>query len=815
MSGFMGAANVPRFPGAYNCRVADFEKLGAFYLGRGYDAAKDQLAADPLMYDSRDLTTHAVCVGMTGSGKTGLCISLLEEAALDGIPALVIDPKGDISNLMLTFPGLTAAEFQPWIDPGEASRKGTTPEALAAKTAETWKNGLAEWGEDGDRIRRFRESVDIAIYTPGSTAGLPLSILRSFTPPPAGSDAGATRDRISAAVSGLLGLVGIAADPLKSREHILLCAIVDAAWSSANALDLAGLIGAIQKPPFGKVGVFDVETFYPSKDRLELAMAINNLLASPGFGVWLEGEALDIQRLLFTAEGKPRISIVSIAHLNDAERMFVVTLIANELVAWMRRQPGTSALRAIFYMDEIFGYFPPTAMPPSKLPMLTLMKQARAFGLGLVLATQNPVDLDYKGLSNAGTWFIGRLQTERDRDRVIDGLLSARAGAGFDRGELAKLMAGIEARVFLLRNVNDDAPTLFRTRWALSWLRGPLTLPEITRLMEDRRPAPSGQPAASASAAKTAARPMLPAGVEEIFLAARPGTGELTYRPRIIATAELHYTDKPAGVDSWTRRAWLAPLADGDGTPDWSGATAIPNLDTVSAQGPVDGATFSDVPAAALSARNYAEWGKALAASLYQNGAVELLAAKSLKLTSNPGESEGDFRARLAQGLRELRDGEVQKLREKHAARLKSLENKLRSAADRVEREKAQYNQRKLDTAVSIGTSILGAIFGGRSTAATRAGSAARSAGRAFNERGDVARADESLESLTAERDALIETIEQEAGSLAASLDPASVALERLRIAPRKADIAVGRVALAWEPWRAGADGFPRPASTL
>jgi len=796
--------------------VADFEKLGAFYIGRGYDAAKDALADEPLMYDSRDLTTHAVCVGMTGSGKTGLCISILEEAALDGIPSLVIDPKGDIANLMLTFPGLTAAEFQPWIDPAEAGRKGTTPEALASKTAEAWKNGLAEWGEDGDRIRRFRDSVDIAVYTPGSTAGLPLSILRSFAPPPEGSDGAATRDRISAAVAGLLGLVGIAADPLKSREHILLSAIVDSAWSRGNALDLAGLIGAIQKPPFEKVGVFDVETFYPARDRLALAMSVNNLLASPGFGVWLEGEALDIQRLLFTAEGKPRISIISIAHLNDAERMFVVTLLANELVAWMRRQPGTAALRALFYMDEIFGYFPPTAMPPSKLPMLTLMKQARAFGLGVLLATQNPVDLDYKGLSNAGTWFIGRLQTERDQQRVIEGLMSAQGGVGFDRATLEKLMAGIAPRVFLIRNVNDDAPILFRTRWALSWLRGPLTLPEITRLMSSRK---ASEPAIAATAAsetpKPAARPALPAGVQEIFLAAKPGTGDLVYRPRIVVTAELHYADKPAGVDSWTRSAWLAPLADGNGSPEWAEAAAIANLEAVTAQGPVDGATFSELPAAALAAKNYAEWGKSLAASLYQNGAVELLSAKALKLTSNAGETEGDFRTRLAQGLREHRDREVTKLREKHAVKLKSIEDRLRRAADRVEREKSQYTQRKLDTAISIGTSVLGAIFGGRSVATTRAGSAARSAGRVFSERGDVARADDSLEALTAEREELLKRIEQEASDLTATLDPASIVLERIRISPRKSDIAIGRVAIAWEPWRSGADGFPRPASVL
>jgi Skp family chaperone for outer membrane proteins len=484
----------------------------------------------------------------------------------------------------------------------------------------------------------------------------------------------------------------------------------------------------------------------------------------------------------------------------------------------MRRQSGSSALRAIFYMDEIFGYFPPTAAPPSKLPLLTLMKQARAFGLGVVLATQNPVDLDYKGLGNAGTWFIGRLQTERDRERVIDGLLSAQAGAGFDRGELAKLMAGIAPRVFLMRNVNDDAPTLFRTRWALSWLRGPLTLPEIARLMAGRKPAPvPSHPGAApaAAAAKPAARPALPAGVEEIFLAAKPGEGALVYRPRIAATAELHYVDKPAGVDSWTRGAWLAPLADGDGAPDWGAADRVPDLDAVTAPGPVDGAAFAELPAAALAAKNYAAWGKSLAASLYQNGAIELLAARALKLTSAPGESEGDFRARLAQSLREHRDAEVGKLRAKHAAKLRSLEDRLRRAADRVEREKSQYSQRKLDTAISIGTSVLGAIFGGRSAATTRAGSAARSAGRVFSEQGDVARAGESLEALTAERDALLAAIEQEAAALAASLDPAGIALETIRIAPRKSDIAVGRVVVAWEPWRAGADGFPRPASAL
>ena len=426
--------------------TVDYEKLGVFYLGREFDPKANALKDDLVLYDSKDLTTHAVCVGMTGSGKTGLCLSLLEEAAIDGVPAICIDPKGDLGNLMLAFPGLSAAEFQPWVDPAEAQRKGLAVDAFAAKTAETWRNGLAEWAQPPERVAKFRDAVDVAIYTPGAETGLPLSVLRSFAAPTPEllADSSALRDRITAVVSGLLSLLGRDADPLQSREHILLAQLLEARWREGGGLDMAGLINAVQKPPFDRVGAFDLETFFPAKDRLALAMAINNLLASPGFATWMKGEPLDAQRLLYTSEGKPRISIISIAHLSDPERMFIVTLVLNEVIAWMRNQSGTSSLRAILYMDEIFGYFPPSANPPSKTPMLTLLKQARAFGTGVVLATQNPVDLDYKGLSNCGTWFIGRLQTERDKLRVIEGLESALAGPGaMDRSTLEKLMSAL------------------------------------------------------------------------------------------------------------------------------------------------------------------------------------------------------------------------------------------------------------------------------------------------------------------------------------------------------------------------------------
>ena len=429
---------------------------------------------------------------MTGSGKTGLCIGLLEEALIDGIPAILIDPKGDLANLCLTFPDLRPEDFPPWVNEDDARRKGLDVAAYAAQQAELWRKGLAAWGQDGARIRRLRDAADVVIYTPGSTAGLPVSIVKSFAAPPAAvrEDAEIFRERIGTTATSLLGLLGIEADPLQSREHILLARLLETAWREGRDLDLPGLIQQIQTPPVTKVGALDLDAFFPPKDRFALAMRLNNLLAAPGFDAWLEGEPLDVGALLHTAEGKPRVAIFSIAHLSDAERMFFVSLLLNETLGWMRAQSGTTSLRAIVYMDEIFGYFPPVANPPSKLPLLTLLKQARAFGVGVVLATQNPVDLDYKGLANTGTWFIGRLQTERDKARVLDGLEGVAAGSDqrFDRAAMEELLGGLGNRVFLLNNVHEDGPEVFETRWAMSYLRGPLTRTQIKQLMADRRP---------------------------------------------------------------------------------------------------------------------------------------------------------------------------------------------------------------------------------------------------------------------------------------------------------------------------------------
>jgi hypothetical protein len=802
--------------------LPSYEALGSFYLGREFDAERGADRPDLLLYDSRDLTTHAVCVGMTGSGKTGLCLSLLEEAAIDGVPAIAIDPKGDLGNLLLSFPSLRPKDFAPWIDAGGAARHGVSAEEAAAKTAETWRKGLADWDQDGARIARFRDAVDIAIYTPGSEAGRPLSVLKSFVAPPEEQrlDAGALRERVSATVGGLLGLARIEADPLHSREHILLSTLFDQAWNAGRDLSLAALIQGIQKPPFDKVGVFDLDTFYPAKERMQLAMALNNLIASPSFAAWMTGEPLDVQRLLFTADGKPRISVISIAHLGDAERMFVVTLLLGEIVAWMRRQSGTSSLRAMLYMDEIFGYFPPSAMPPSKLPLLTLMKQARAFGLGVVLATQNPVDLDYKGLSNAGTWFIGRLQTERDKARVIDGLLGA-AGEGLDKAQLEKLLANLGNRVFLMRNVHDAAPVLFRTRWTLSYLRGPLTLQEIAKLSRSAsddaqtgsvasaaaRPPNEGKTIAAARRSSTpesssvSDKPIVPADIKELYL--DQSSADATYLPRVLGIARLHFVDKTAALDVWETRSVIAPLDDSESNVDWSHADVGGDLQSQLSNDPPENARYADAPAALLRAQNYRSWQKELASHLYSTSTLPIFHCPSVGQSVAPGTSEGDFRAKLSLALREKRDAEIEKLRKKYAPKLATLQDQLRRADERVERERSDLSQHKMQTAISVGTSILGALLGRKAISvgnAQRVGSAARSAGRLRKESGDIERAEETREAIQLRLAEMQNELETEVSRLRSELDPATVVIEQTSVKPRKTDIDVRTVALLWVP---------------
>jgi hypothetical protein len=813
----------------------DFEKLGLFYLGRPYDLAKKKSKDGFLLYDSKDLVTHAVCVGMTGSGKTGLCLGLLEEAAIDGIPALIIDPKGDLGNLLLTFPRLTGEAFLPWINEDDARKKGLSSADYAGQQAELWKKGLAQWGQDGERVARLQDAADFAIYTPGSNAGFPVSILKSFAAPAQDirNDAELLRERISTTATSLLGLLGIEADPIQSREHILISTILDTNWKQGQDLDLASLIQQIQTPPVAKIGVMDLDSFFPSKDRFALATKLNNLLAAPGFQAWLEGEALDIQEILYTPEGKPRMAIFSIAHLSDGERMFFVTLLLSQMVGWMRAQSGTTSLRAILYMDEIFGYFPPVANPPSKVPLLTLLKQARAFGLGVVLATQNPVDLDYKGLANTGTWFIGRLQTERDKARVLEGLEGASASSSkkFDRGTMEQILAGLGNRIFLMNNVHEDEPTVFETRWCLSYLSGPLTRHQIKLLMDVRkqeremsgeRRQVSGEavspPLHSTGFTPYAQRPVVPPGVPQYFVPIRstpPRQTTPVYQPMVFASCQIRFSDSKKGLDITQDLSVLAPIT-GEAIPvDWDHATDVGLTVSDLERMPAEAARFAELPAAAGKAKSYESWNKDFAGWLYRTQKVELLKSPSQKDVSKPGESERDFRIRLQQAAHEQRDQSVELLRQKYAPKITALQERIRRAEQAVEREAEQAKQSGIQTAISVGATLLGAFMGRKAVSATtvgRATTAARGAGRAIKEAKDVGRARDTVAALQQQLIDLEAQFKTETESLAAARDPLTESLETIALRPTKPNIAVKLVALAWTPHWQDEKGSASPA---
>ena len=800
--------------------MPDYEKLGLFYLGREFDLESKTRKSDLILYESRDLVTHAVCVGMTGSGKTGLCLALLEEAAIDNLPAIVIDPKGDLSNLLLTFPDLKPADFRPWIDEDEARRKSMEPDAYAAAEAARWAKGLAEWDQDGARIRRLRDAADLVVYTPGSQAGIPVSVLKSFAAPSAEivDDSDLMRERVSTTATSLLGLAGIDADPVKSREHILVSTLLDTAWRAGRDLDVAALIQQIQSPPVNKIGVLELESFFPSQERFELAMALNNLLAAPGFSAWMEGEPLDLQRILHTSAGKPRVAIFSIAHLNDAERMFFVSLLLNQTLGWMRAQSGTTSLRALLYMDEIFGYLPPVANPPSKIAMLTLLKQARAFGVGLVLATQNPVDLDYKALSNAGTWFIGRLQTERDQARVLDGLegASATAGGHFDRQAMGRVISGLGNRVFLMHNVHEDAPVTFESRWALSYLRGPLTRSQIKILMDPRRgefaganasaaKAPSaGTSLAGAAAAPSVsaggARPVLPPDIPQYFA---PAPGPAVFAPMVAGIAQVRFTDPKAGVDESRDVTVVTPIT-ADAVPvDWTNAADADFVAKDLSREPPAGATFADLPAAAMKAKNYADWNKSFVASLTRDQVLTLFKSNAFGLISKASENEGAFRVRLQQVAREKRDAQVAAIRAKFADDARKIQDREQRAQDRLNKEQQQSTASKVQAAISVGTTVLGALFGRKTISMStinRATTAARGMGRTMKESEDVTRANESLAEVLKDKADMESQMQAEIAALDSGATAATEKFDTLTIKPKRTGVQVQLVALTWVP---------------
>jgi hypothetical protein len=673
-----------------------------------------------------------------------------------------------------------------------------------------WKKGLAEWGQDAARIRKLKDSAEFTVFTPGSNAGKPVSIMDSFSAPPAElqKDSEVLREKITTTVTGLLGLLGIDANPLTSREHILLSTILDQAWKSGLDLDLAQIIQQVQTPPVSRIGVMDVNSVFPEQERFSFAMSLNQLLASPGFDVWFQGEPLDVGSLLYSETGKPRVSIFSIAHLSESERMFFVTLLLQQVLGWARTQSGTSSLRALLYMDEIFGYFPPVANPPSKQPLLTLLKQARAYGLGIVLATQNPVDLDYKGLSNAGTWFIGRLQTERDKARLLDGLEGASAaGQMFNRSRMEEILSGLSTRIFLMNNVHEESPVIFESRWALSYLAGPLTRSQIQRLKppenETAPPIPqkTGQDLPAPEAAE---RPVLAPEIKQYFLPVRstpPPGATLIYIPKLWGSAKLFYADAKIGIAT---EQDVSLLKDVNG--DWDQAEPMVSTEATVEQFPAMDSAYADLPREASNPKNYGIWTRAFSDWIYRSQTLKLWKSNLLKQVSRAGESEKEFRIRLQQAAHEERDRQVENLRQKYGAKIGSLQDRIRRAEQAVEREKTQASQQKVQTAISFGTTVLGALFGRKKLSTSvlgRATTAARGVGRSMKEAEDIARAEASVNVLRTQLAGLEQQLERESQELQHRIDPQMETFQAIEIRPKKTNISVNAIVLLWVPhWK-------------
>lgn len=770
------------------------ENIGQFYLGTELHPNE----GTPVLYDAADLTTHAVIIGMTGSGKTGLGISLLEEAALDNIPVIAIDPKGDLGNLLLNFPERRAQDFLPYADTQALQQSGEDAQSWAEKTAAQWAQGIDGSGQSRARQEALKNGNPVHLYTPGADHGIPLSLLANLAAPDPliREDAQTYADYLDATAGALLALSGGDSDSM-SPAHVFLSHLLKHYWDQGENLDLAALVRAIGTPPFAQIGVLPVAQVFPPKARDKLALGLNALLASPSFAAWRQGAPLDCQQLFYDHGNRAQTSVLNIAHLNDAERMFFVTLLLGNLIGWMRRQSGSGTLRAILYMDELFGYLPPSANPPSKKPLLTLLKQARAFGLGLVLSTQNPVDLDYKALSNAGTWFIGRLQTAQDRARVADGLTGASA-QGLDRAELEQWFDRIDKRRFLLHNIHEKAPCLFTTRFAMSYLAGPLSTDSIRALSAA---SPRLQAADSAQAPESDSAPILPNGIARYYIPSQAGGGLTHYYPFVLAAARLFFSDSKSGTRQEQTLLLQCPF-DGE-EPDW--AQAQPGSHTINQlqNAPHQPAKHHDLPASALDAANWKKWEKALATWLRQNQTVAVYHSKSLGQYSEPGESEEAFRARLTPFAHEQRDAAMAALRLKYAKKQTALDKQQLAAQSATAREKSQSTQSLIQTGLAIGGAILGA-FGGRKVMSAsnigKAQSALRSASKVQKERQDIAAA-AAKEQLVAEQIAQLEAeLAAELQALRDEYDTQTLPLEEKHIAVKAADIDIRFVALGYQP---------------
>ena len=829
-----------------------------FYLGRAYDPINKTTTTESVFYDPADLTTHAVVTGMTGSGKTGLCIALLEEAALQGIPAIIIDPKGDLTNLMLHFPDLAPQDFQPWIDPEMARRAGKTLEQLGIDAATSWREGLAEWGITQERVLALKNAAQYAIYTPGSDAGIPVSVLSSLAAPSLAwkENREVLREKISSTVTALLGLVGYEdIDPLRTREHILLANIFENAWSQGKDVELSELILQTQTPPFDKLGAFPVDTFFPAKDRMELAMVLNNILAAPAFETWREGQSLDIKNILFADDGRPRHNIFYLAHLSDAERMFFITLLLSAVESWMRTQSGSGSLRALLYMDEIFGYMPPQRNPPTKQPLLRMLKQARAFGLGLLLATQNPVDVDYKALSNAGTWFIGKLQTEQDKNRLLDGLESA--AGGVPRSVFDKLISSLGKRVFVLHNVHAKQPELFQTRWAMNFLAGPLTrsqIPALNRLagavvtdavvdIEDtqpNKPVSVPRPAAPASVADLSpatvmatapiprvtsslpafdgsiTKPPIPAWIKEYYLPQNYSLPEafsaaqqimppevmmegVIYRPSLLASAHVRILDRKLGVDSEIVRTALVSNLEKRASVRWEehlyNGPSLENVDTTSVPaarfGTID-APLNDTKLMTSLQKDFTDW-------VYRTSSVKARANQALKVFAGPDVSQAEFMKACADAAREARDAEIAKKTATIDRQIKTVEDKLMREERELREDEAELSNRKIEEAGTHLENLTG-LFGGRRKASRLSSSLTK---RRMTEqaKADVEESYNAIDEFKRQLAELQRRREEVVNELNEKWGQVVGQTSEVTVAPKKTDVFVNLFGVAWMPY--------------
>lgn len=830
-----------------------------FYLGRIFDLKTNQITSQALEYDPADLTTHAVVTGMTGSGKTGLCITLMEEAALQGTPAIIIDPKGDLTNLLLHFPNLAPADFAPWLDADTLRRQGKSLEQASAETAEKWRAGLAEWDITPERIRALAESAQFGVYTPGSDGGQQVSVLSSLEAPdlPWEGNSKILREKIASTVTALLGLVGYNdIDPLRSREHILLANIFEHAWSNAKPLDMTELVVNVQNPPFDKLGAFAIDSFFPAKERTSLAMTLNNILASPGFQSWREGQPLHIPDFLFSADGRPRQSVFYTAHLSDSERMFFTTLLLSAFETWMRTQNGSSSLRALLYFDEIVGYLPPKDNPPSKTPLLRMLKQARAFGVGLVLATQNPIDLDYKALSNAGSWFIGKLQTEWDKQRLLDGLQGA--SADLDRSAYDKIISSLGKRTFLLHNIHASGPVIFQTRWAMNFLAGPLTraqIPALNRLhnpadspaapavkktettsqpdlgklqainlpaseAEDAplEPTPAPAPFGAAPALNlpgSQTRPHVPSAIPEFFLPINYSISEawrasaqnphpdsriegFLYRPSLLAAAHVRFLDRRYGVDSEIARIALVDSLDPRGTVRWEDFPYQgPGLENLEREASPQ-ARYEALPAALSDARLLTSLRRDFSDWVYRSTSISVRANQALKVYAAPEVSSADFRKACSDTARENRDIETAKQTAAIDRKIETINNRLLREQRELTQDEVRYDQRKWEergNLAELGASVFGLGRKKSLTTQLTKNRLTQEAKAEIEESVDAIKQYESeLAALGQERAALIEEIHERWALI-------SNQVSEIPLIPAKTNIFIEQFGIAWKPY--------------